>query len=84
MVVVAGHRLASNWLVMGRQCEELDPNVDSGRRLRQPLGERSDMMITVIGKASHRTTSLREYSYFVSFTGRYACGRPEICRRITP
>ena len=24
-----------------------------------------------------RTTSLRGYFYSVSFTGRYACGRPE-------
>ena len=35
-------------------------------------------MITNSSNGSIRTTSLRGYFYFVSFTGRYACGRPEI------
>lgn len=34
-------------------------------------------MTTGTGIGWIRTTSLRGYFYFVSFTGRYACGRPE-------
>ena len=30
-------------------------------------------------KGSIHTISLRGRYYFVSFTGRYACGRPETC-----
>jgi hypothetical protein len=35
-------------------------------------------MTTSKSNGSIRTTSLRGYLYFVSFTGRYAYGRPEI------
>lgn len=35
-------------------------------------------MTTSLSNGSNRTTSLRGYLYFVSFTGRYAYGRPEI------
>jgi hypothetical protein len=35
-------------------------------------------MTTRKSNGSIRTTSLRGYLYFVSFTGRYAYGRPEI------
>lgn len=35
-------------------------------------------MTTSKSNGSIRTTSLRGYFYFVSFTGRYAYGRPEI------
>ncbi|MEA3058367.1 MAG: hypothetical protein QOF34_1182 [Sphingomonadales bacterium] len=35
-------------------------------------------MTTSKSNGSVRTTSLRGYYYLVSFTGRYACGRPEI------
>jgi hypothetical protein len=34
-------------------------------------------MTTSKSNGSIRTTSLRGYLYFVSFTGRYAYGRPE-------
>jgi len=35
-------------------------------------------MTTSQRTGSIRTTSLRGRFFFVSFTGRYACGRPEI------
>ena len=35
-------------------------------------------MNTGQSNGSIRTTSLRGRFYFVSFTGRYVCGRPEI------
>lgn len=34
-------------------------------------------MTTGQSNGSIRTTSLRGLYYYVSFTGRYACGRPE-------
>jgi len=34
-------------------------------------------MTTAQSNGSIHTTSLRGWFYFVSFTGRYACGRPE-------
>jgi len=34
-------------------------------------------MTTGQSNGSIRTTSLRGFRYFVSFTGRFACGRPE-------
>jgi hypothetical protein len=38
-------------------------------------------MTTSTSNGSIRTTSLRGFFYFVSFTGRYACGRPEILQK---
>jgi hypothetical protein len=34
-------------------------------------------MMTAGNIGSIRTTSLRDRSFFVFFTGRFACGRPE-------
>jgi hypothetical protein len=53
-------------------------HIDIQRGLRQPLRtERSHEMTSRQSSESIRTTAIRGWLHFVSFTGRYACGRPE-------
>ncbi len=42
-------------------------------------GQRSYIMTTARNNRPIRTSLLRGPYYFVSFMGRYACGRPESC-----
>jgi hypothetical protein len=51
-------------------------HIDMTARLRQPLRT----MTTSISTGSIRTPDLLRGLVFISFTGRYAYGRPEICR----
>jgi hypothetical protein len=50
-------------------------HIDMRAAIRQPLA----MTCTANSNGTILATSLRGWCFFVSFTGRYACGRPEIC-----